>query len=320
MPMVRRFEPMSTWEEGDFVEGYALVNRKERRQDKKGRDYLDLELADATRSIGAKVWPDSPALDSAFQEKQFVVFKGVARRFRDRLQVSIDHCRVVDDKDREEGFKEHDYVPRTPEDVEELRQRLAAIYPAAIRRPALVALVEEGIRRYGEDLAAHPAAKTIHHAYHGGLLEHVVAMAELAQKVCDQYPEIDRDLLLVGVLFHDLGKIRELGAMPENDYTLEGQLVGHVVIGHRMLLECTAAVPELGEELQLHLEHLVLSHQGRKEYGSPCEPSTPEALVLSFIDDVDSRLNQLRQARRQGGGLQFLRGLGRTVYLDTPPA
>jgi len=318
MPMVHRFEPMSTWEEGDFVEGYALVNRKERRQDKKGRDYLDLELADATGSVGAKVWPDSPALDSPFQEKQFVVFKGTARRFRDQIQVSIDHCRQITDQDREEGFKEEDYVPRTPEDLDDLRQRLAAIYPPAIGRPALAALVEEALRRYGAKLASHPAAKTIHHAYHGGLLEHVVAMAELAQKVCEQYAELDRDLVLVGVLFHDLGKLHELGAMPENDYTLEGQLVGHVVIGHRMLHECMGAVPELSGELRLLLEHLVLSHQGRKEYGSPCEPSTAEAIVLSFIDDVDSKLNQLRQARRQGAGLQFLRGFGRSIYLDTP--
>lgn len=321
MPTVRRHEPMSTWEEGDFVQAYALVNRKERRQDKKGRDYLDLELVDATGSVTAKVWPDSPALDAAFDEKQFVLFKGVARMFKDTLQINVDFCRRVNDSDRREGFDESDYVPTTPEDVEDLKRRLAAVYPGAVEREPLKKLVQETLRRHGQALYEHPAAKTIHHAYRGGLLEHVVSMAELALKVCEQYRahhEIDRDLLLVGVLFHDLGKIRELGPMPVNDYTLEGQLVGHVVIGHRMLAECCAAVPELSPDLALHLEHLVLSHQGRRDYGSPTEPATAEAFVLSFLDDLDSKLNQLRNARRLGEGVQYVRALGRSVYLDGP--
>ena len=317
MPTVRLHEPMSTWEDGDFVQAFALVNRKERRQDKKGREYLDLELVDATGSVPGKAWPDSPALDAAFDEKQFVLFKGTVRLFKDTLQVNLDFCRRINDHDRKEGgFDEADYVPTTAEDIGELSRRLEAIYPGALEREPLKRLAEETLKRFGERLREHPAAKTIHHAYRGGLLEHVVSMAELGIKVCDQYPDVDRDLVLAGVLFHDLGKIFELGPMPVNDYTFEGQLVGHVVIGHRMLLECCAAVDSFPKELRLHLEHLVLSHQGRREYGSPTEPSTIEAFVLSFIDDLDSKLNQLRQARRQGGGVQYVRGLGRSIFLD----
>ncbi len=319
MPTVRIHEPMSSWEEGDFVQAFALVNRKERRQDKKGRDYLDLDLVDANGSIQAKAWPDSPALDAAFDEKEFVFYKGVVRMFKDHLQVNMDHCRRINDDDRRDGFSEGDYVPTTPEDIDDLRRRFAAVYPGAIDREALKQLVTVTLERYGDKLHEHPAAKSIHHAYRGGLLEHVVSMAELALKVCEQYAEIDRDLVLTGVLFHDIGKLRELGPMPVNDYTLEGQLVGHVVSGHRILLECCAAATGFPADLTLHLEHLVLSHQGRREYGSPKEPSTPEAFVLSFIDDLDSKLNQLRTVRRQwGGGLQYVRPLGRTVYLDGP--
>ena len=318
MPTVRRHEPMSTWQEGDFVQAFALVNRKERRQDKKGRDYLDLELVDATGSVAAKVWPDSPARDADFEEKQFVLFKGVVRLFKDHLQVNVDHCRTVNETDRQDGFREGDYVPTTPEDLDDLTRRLAAIYPAALEREPLRRLVEAVLDRFGDELHEHPAAKSIHHAYRGGLLEHVVSMAELAIKVCEQYREVDRDLVLAGVLLHDLGKLRELGPMPVNDYTLEGQLVGHVVIGHQMLLECCAAVPDFPAELRLQLEHLVLSHQGRREYGSPTEPATPAAFVLSFVDDLDAKLNQLRNARRQGSGLQYVRGLRRSVYLDGP--
>lgn len=317
MPTVRMHEPMSTWEDGDFVQGFALVNRKERRQDKKGRDYLDLELADATTSLPAKVWPDSPALNATFDEKDFVFFKGAVRSFRDQRQLSLDHCRRVTENDRQQGFDEGDYVPTTPEDLEDLHRRLRETYPGGLERDVCRQLAEETLRRYGQALENHAAGKSIHHAYRGGLLEHIVAMAEVARSVCGHYAEIDRDLVLLGVLFHDLGKLVELAAMPENDYTLEGQLVGHVAIGYRMVGECCDAVEVFPDDLRLHLEHLILSHQGRLEYGSPVEPSTPEAFVLSIIDELDSKLNQLRNLRRQNGaGMHYVRGLGRSIYLD----
>ena len=146
-----------------------------------------------------------------------------------------------------------------------------------------------------------------------------MTMAELALEVAGQYAELDRDILLLGIYFHDLGKLRELGAMPANDYTVEGQLVGHISIGLEMLRECATAVPDLSESLRLHVQHLVGSHHGRREYGSPVEPSTPEAFVLHYLDNLDSKLNQLHQLRRLGAeGLQYVRALGRTVYFDRP--
>jgi 3'-5' exoribonuclease len=147
----------------------------------------------------------------------------------------------------------------------------------------------------------------------------VVSMAELAWKVCAHYQDLDRDLVLVGVLFHDLGKLRELGAMPVNDYTLEGRLIGHIIIGRDLLREQCAAIPGFPADLQLLLEHLVLSHQGKKEFSSPVEPMTPEALVLHFVDDLDSKLNQLRASREASPGISFHRGLGRFVYLPPLP-
>jgi 3'-5' exoribonuclease len=155
----------------------------------------------------------------------------------------------------------------------------------------------------------------MHHAYRGGLLEHVVSMAELAVAVCRHFRDLDRDLLLVGVVFHDLGKLHELGAMPVNDYTLVGRLVGHVVLGRDLLRERCAAIEGFPEDLQLLLEHMVLAHQGKKEFSSPVEPMTPEALALHFLDDLDSKLNQLRTSRATSPGVQYHRGLGRYVYL-----
>ena len=129
------------------------------------------------------------------------------------------------------------------------------------------------------------------------------------------YDELDLELLVVGVLFHDLGKLIEIGAMPRNDYTDAGRLVGHVVIGRDLAREAAQAVPELEPRRLLHLEHLILSHQGRLEYGSPVLPMTAEALALHFIDNLDSKLAQLRQAARGAEGFQYIRGLGRMVYL-----
>jgi 3'-5' exoribonuclease len=142
-------------------------------------------------------------------------------------------------------------------------------------------------------------------------------MAELAVRICEHYQDVDRDLVIVGVLFHDIGKLRELGAMPANDYTLEGRLIGHVVIGRDLLRDRCRAIEGFPEDLQLLLEHLVLSHQGKKEFASPVEPMTPEALVLHFVDDLDSKLNQLRAVREANPGIQYHRGLARYVYL--PP-
>ncbi len=144
-------------------------------------------------------------------------------------------------------------------------------------------------------------------------------MIELATHVCEHYRELDRDLMLVGVLFHDLGKLRELGALPSSEYTREGRLIGHIVIGRDMLRERCAAIPDFPADLQLLLEHLVLSHQGSREYGSPVEPMTAEALALHFVDDLDSKLEQLRRAREGAHGFQFLRPLGRQVFLGEPP-
>jgi 3'-5' exoribonuclease len=313
---VKRNTPIGSWENGDHVQGYALVSRREARQDKNGKTFLDVELSDVSGAIPAKIWGDSAALESDFAAYDFVAFKGSVKLYRDALQLSIDQCRRANDSDRALGFDENLLIPSTREDITDLRERLGRIFPGEIRRPILARLARETLAVYGQDLYEHPAAKGMHHAYRGGLLEHVVSMAELALTVAAHYRDLDRDVLLLGVLFHDLGKIRELGAMPANDYTLEGRLVGHVVIGRDLLLERTQLIPGFPDDLRLHLEHLVLSHQGKKEFSAAVEPMTLEALVLHFIDDLDAKVNQVRLARETGTGMQFMKGLGRFFLLD----
>jgi len=318
MPFVRDNEPIKQWQEGDFARGFALLSRKDMRVDRNGREYLDLELTDASGAIPAKVWPETAAVRGDYQARDFVAFKGTVHLYRDQLQLNVDHCRRVDPRDNEQGFDPGRLIPTTPEGIEPLWRRLEAIFPPALRRPVLRRVVEIALERFGEGLREHAAAKSIHHAYRGGLLEHTVTMAELGIDVCARYRDVDRDVVLVGVLFHDIGKLEELAPVPSSDYTLRGHLVGHVVLGRDMLLACCQAA-EVPAALALHLEHLVLSHQGRRAYGSPVEPNTPEAFVLHAIDDLDAKLNHLRAARRDGPDTQFLRGLDRHVYVAAPP-
>lgn len=314
----RKNEPIAAWQDGDGVVGFALLAKKELRQDRVGKSYLDLELVDASGSIAGKVWSDSTALDGDFESHDFVALEGSVKVYRNQLQVNVVKCRRATEEDRRFGFDETRLVPTTKEDIGDLWRRLESLLATRIERPELRRLAQEALGVYGSRLREHPAAKSIHHAYRGGLLEHVVSMAELAVRIAEHYPELDLDLLLLGVLFHDLGKLEELGAMPANDYTEAGRLIGHVVLGRDLVRERCAAIPGFPAPLQLHLEHLVLSHQGQLEFGSPVEPMTVEAIALHFIDDLDSKLNQLRRARADGGGLRFLRAFGRYLLLPAP--
>lgn len=316
-------EPIANWESGDHVTAFALLAKKERRQGRNGDPYLDLVLQDATGSIDGKAWSGSAALEEAdgpFEEHGFVAVRGLVNTYKNRLQITVDQCRPVNDGDREHGFDEADLIPTTREDLDDLMARLEKLMTVDIVSPLLRDLTQRALEKHGPALREHPAAKTIHHAYRGGLLEHTVSMGELALRIAEHYPELDRDVLLVGVLFHDLGKLREIGAMPANDYSFEGQLVGHVVLGRDLFLQICGEMDDFPEELRTVIEHLILSHQGRLEFGSPVVPSTPEALALHFIDDLDSKLNQLRYAPDGAGEYQYLRGFGRRLFPRNPAA
>jgi 3'-5' exoribonuclease len=320
MAKTLRNVPIREWEAGDNVQGFALLTKKETRQDRNGKSFLDMEVTDASGSMIAKIWSDSPALNSRFETHQFIAFRGSVKNYREQLQLTIDECREAGDGDRHYGFDESKLIPSTREDIDDLWRRLERIYTEDVERPVLRRLAAETLAIHGKAMREHPAAKAMHHAYRGGLLEHTVSMAELGGVVCGHYRDLDRDLVLIGVLFHDLGKLRELGAMPANDYTIEGRLIGHVVIGRDLLIERCAAIPGFPADLRMLLEHMVLSHQGKKEFASPVEPMTPEAVALHFIDDLDSKINQLRNSREAATGMQFHRGLGRYVYFPPTPS
>ena len=319
MPKTLRNAPIRTWEAGDNVQGFALLTKKETRQDRNGKSFLDLELADASGSIVAKIWADSPALNGRFETHQFVAFRGSVKNYRDQLQLTIDDCREATRGRpplRLRRIAAHSVHPRGH------RRSLEATRPASngesrAAGPAPPRRRDPGHPRQGPARApgGQGHAPRLPRRPPGARRSRWPSWPRWS---AGHYRDLDRDLVLLGVLFHDLGKLRELGAMPANDYTLEGRLIGHVVIGRDLLIErCARDRRTSPTTCGMLLEHMVLSHQGKKEFASPVEPMTPEALALHFIDDLDSKINQLRASREANPGMQFHRGLGRYVYL--PP-
>ena len=268
-----------------------LVHSKEIRQKKSGEFYLSLLLADRTGELDAKMWDNvNDALD-AFDRDDFIKVKGLIQIFHNRPQMTIHKVRRMDESEIEYA----DYFPSSKRDPEEMWRELTGIV-AGFTNPHLKALLEAVLA--DPDVAARyrraPAAKQIHHAFLGGLIEHVLSLAALAKVVAPHYAAVDRDLLLTGVILHDIGKIHELHYERGFSYSNDGQLLGHIAIGVRMVGDKLRDLPEFPPRLRTLVEHMILSHHGQLEYGSPKLPQFPEALLLHYLDDLDSKMECMR--------------------------
>lgn len=272
--------------------GFFLCARKERRTGRTG-PFLVLVLQDVTGTIDAKVFQDADAISAEFDAGEFVAVQAKGNVFNSRLELVVDRIRRVIPADAAAGFREEDCIPASPRALDEmwaeLASRVASVDDAAIRR-----LLELLLERHGSRLRVWPAARQVHHAYRSGLLEHVLKIMEIAIGLAEAY-QLRRDFLIAGALLHDLGKLEELTYDPAIDYSLEGNLVGHIVIGAGMLRDLLREVPEISPDVACELEHLILSHHGSKELGSPVKPMTAEAMVLAAADDLDAKLQQVRQ-------------------------
>ncbi len=304
------------------VEGRYLVLRKELRQGGRAGFFLDLTLCDATGRVPAKVWESAAAVAERFQQGDVVEISGVAETYRDELQLRLEEIRPLPPEEADSS----DFLPRSEKDLDDLERRLAELV-RSVRNPhlreLLLALFRDQEFR-GRFLTA-PAAKALHHSYIGGLLEHTVEVAELCEKVAELFPELDRDLLLTGAILHDAGKIEELSWKTAFDYTDPGQLLGHLVLGERRMRQEAEKIEGFPEELKLLLSHMILSHHGVPEYGSPKSPMTAEAIALHHAEDLDAKVNlflgQIGAAREQGRRWterHFL--LGRPFYAGPPDA
>jgi 3'-5' exoribonuclease len=310
-----------------LIQTSFLVTSKEIRQKKGGELYLSLLLADRSGELDAKMWDNVSEVLDAFDRDDFVKVKGLIQIFHNRPQLTIHKLRRMDDSE----IDVVDYFPCTKRNVDEMWAELRALV-ASFTNAHLKGLLEAMLD--DPEIAARyrraPAAKQIHHNFLGGLLEHVLSVAGLAQAAAAHYANIDRDLLLTGVVLHDIGKIYELNYERGFSYSNDGQLLGHIHIGARMVGEKLRAMPEFPGTLRSLVEHMILSHHGQLEYGSPKLPVFPEALLLHYLDDLDSKMECMRaliENDRQVDGCftSFHSALSRSAlkkdrYLDGKPA
>jgi 3'-5' exoribonuclease len=297
--MPRRF--VEQLGDGEAIEEVFLVVDKQLRANRNGNLYLQLELRDRTASMSARLWNAGEHVFRSFDVGDFLLVKGKVQLFQGALQMILSHL----DRVETEKLDLTDFLPHTDQDVGKLLERLRAIL-MKLGNPHLRALVEcflmddDFVRRFCQA----PAGVRNHHAYVGGLLEHVVTLLDAADRLLPLYPELDRDLLLMGVFLHDIGKVRELSYDRAFSYTDEGQLIGHLIIGVEMLNEKAARVPDLTSEpfpseLLLRLKHMILSHHGTYEFGSPKLPMTPEAIALHHLDNLDAKVHSFTRDIRE---------------------
>lgn len=275
-----------------MINALFLVQLKEVRQKKTGDPYLSLMLGDKTGDIDSKMWDNAAEVLDTFERDDFVKVKGLVQVFQNRLQLTIHKLQRLEDS--EVTFA--DFFPASKRDPDEMEAEVRAIV-AGVGNPFLKALLESifGDAHIMNAFRIAPAAKSIHHAFLSGLIEHVLSMAQLARFAGGHYAGIDQDLLMTGILLHDIGKIQELVYARTFGYSDEGQLIGHIVMGVKMLDEKARAIPGFPPKLLTLVEHLILSHHGTMEWGSPKIPVLPEALLLHHIDNMDSKMEAMRQ-------------------------
>jgi 3'-5' exoribonuclease len=302
-------------QENKVVTSSFVVASKQVKPKKNGEPYLALTLADRTGHLEAKMWDNVEEAIGAFEQDDFLKIKGLINKYKNRFQLTIHKLRRMEDSEIDYA----DYLPKTTKDIGELWQTLAG-FVDTFQNPHLKALVE--LFMEDPDIAERyrnaPAAKTLHHAYIGGLLDHVVSLFRLCDVVGGNYPQINRDLLLTGAFLHDIGKIQELTYNRSFSYTTRGQLLGHMIIELEMLQAKLARLPDFPAELKTLLEHLIISHHGQYDFGSPKLPMFPEALMLHYLDDLDSKMEAMRahysrESETEGPWTSYNASLGRPL-------
>ncbi len=280
----------------EIVTAQFLVLSKEIRQKKTGEPYLSLHLADRTGEIEGKMWDNVVEVMHTFERDHFVKVKGLPQLYNNRSQFVIHRLRRLEDSE----VNLADYFPcseRNPDEMfGELQGIIANVGNAHLR--ALLTLIFRDDELTSLYKVA-PAAKSIHHACRGGLLEHVLSLCALSKMTAAHYPEVDPDLLVTGVILHDIGKVEELSFARSFGYSSEGQLLGHIVLGLRLLSSKFEQVPGFPHKLRTLVEHMIISHHGELEFGSPKVPLFPEALLLHHLDNLDSKMNAIRSALRR---------------------
>jgi 3'-5' exoribonuclease len=287
--------------ENKVITSSFVVIGKQVKPKKTGEPYLALTLGDRTGQIEAKMWDNVDDAIDIFEQEDVIKIKALLNKYKNRFQLTIHKLRKLGEAEIDFA----DYLPKTTKDIGELWRTLAA-FVATFQNPHLKTLVESFMSdpEIAEAYRNAPAAKSLHHAYIGGLLDHVVSLFRSCDLLCRNYPQINRDLLLTGVFLHDIGKIHELTYNRTFSYTTRGQLLGHMIIELEMVRDKLRHLPNFPAELKTLIEHLIISHHGEYEFGSPKLPMFAEALMLHYLDDLDSKLESMRAHFERDSGAE----------------
>lgn len=303
--------------EGEKLIEFYLVEDKQIRTKKSGEEYISFILKDRTGQIPSVMWDDVDQYKERFQKGDFVKIEGTVGRYGSDLQITVTRIRRVEERDYREGFDKSNYFETTEGDIEmmlkEIFDLIGTLKDNSIRR-----LVKEILEENKEKMRIYPGAKSIHHEYIGGLLEHTLSVAKSCDYFGGKYNGVDRDLLMAGALLHDIGKLRELSLKNTTEYSKEGHLIGHIVLGRDMVREKAGEIEGFPGDKLVQLEHIILSHQGNTEWGSPKSPMTLEALIIHYVEDLDAKVNifkkTIKKDREEGKFTQRSSLLDRVLY------
>lgn len=279
--------------EGEKIGDIYLCKSRQSALTKNGKAYENVILQDKTGTLDAKIWdPGSPGIGE-FDALDYVYVVGDVTCFQGALQLSIKRATKADEGE----YNPADYLPMSRRDIEEMYQELLG-YMRKIQNPFLLKLTESFFvenESFIRIFKNHSAAKSVHHGFVGGLLEHTLSVVKICDFFADQYDFLNRDLLIASAMFHDIGKTKELSTFPENDYTDDGQLLGHIVIGVELVGMGIRRIPNFPKRLASELKHCIVAHHGELEYGSPKKPALAEAAALNFADNADARMETFRE-------------------------
>lgn len=279
--------------EGDRINGIYLCKQRQAAVTKNGKPYENIIIQDKTGVLDGKIWdPNSLGIDD-FDALDYIDIMGDVTSFAGAMQLNVKRVR----KAAEGEYDPADYLPVSDNSTDDMYSQLTAMIES-VKNTYLSAMLKKLFVEDAEFLKAfegHSAAKTVHHGFIGGLMEHTLSVARLCDYMAGAYPLLKRDLLITAALLHDVGKTRELSAFPLNDYTDEGQLLGHIVIGAQMIHDMAREIPDFPEKLEHELIHCILAHHGELEYGSPKKPALAEAVALNLADNTDARMETLTE-------------------------
>ncbi len=278
--------------DGEMLKETYLCKQTQTLKTKNGKSYYSLILQDKTGTIDAKVWELGPAIEH-FDAMDYIHIEAQVTNFQGTLQLNVKRIR----KSQEGEYNPADFMPTTTKNVEEMYKELLT-YVNKIKEPHMRALVNSFFvedKKFIDKFKKHSAAKSVHHGFMGGLLEHTLGITRLCDYLADNYPMLQRDLLLASAMFHDIGKLEEISSFPENDYTDEGNLLGHIYIGTQWIHDRIKNIPGFPSKMANEIMHCILAHHGELEYGSPKKPAIAEALALSLADNLDAKLQTMTE-------------------------